>query len=135
MAAYAAPNSHKKDVNCSFLSSLQWMVRGVTGPTGQHVPNPATRDNRRELAVVPIPHQLMAGRSVPDKLKRHRTVTFSHAQVPYVRLRYVTHNFCLSHAVIARFSVFHALIKVDIAPFFFKKPCVQFCSLLIMVLL
>ena len=90
---YATPNSHKKDVNCSFLSSLQWMVRGVIGPTGQLVPNPATRDNRRELAVVPIPHQLMAGSSVLDKLKRHRTVTFSHAQVPYVRLRYVTHNF------------------------------------------
>ena len=86
VAPYAAPNSHKKDVNCSFLSSLQWMVRGVIGPTGQPVPNPATRDNRRELAVVPIPHQLMAGSSVPDKLKRHRTVTFSRAQVPYVDL-------------------------------------------------
>lgn len=62
-------------------SPVQWMVRGVTGPTGQPVPNPATRDNRRELAVVPIPHQLMAGSSVLDKLKRHRTVTFSHAQI------------------------------------------------------
>ena len=62
------------------------MVRGVIGPIGQPVPNPATRDNRRELAVVPIPYQLMAGSSVPDKLKRLRTVTFSRAQVPYVDL-------------------------------------------------
>lgn len=69
------------------------MVRGVIGPTGQPVPNPATRDNRREFALVTIPHQLMAGTSVLDKLKRHRTVMYSHAQVPYVRLRYVTHNF------------------------------------------